>query len=309
MRRRAFLLSGLAVRSLGAAAPPARPAKIRIPVWTTGEAAADLDPKAFRARLDGKAVRIDAKRGPSDYLMFILVLDFTGDFERVEAAKQATVEAVRRLPPSASVALLRAQDGMQVVLDPTADRDAVAKAVRESPVSGKAGFLDTVENACRIADGVIAKSQVRAAVVYLTDSSIYNHRADYSNPVINQSDSHDMSRRFPDGLVKQKIASLESNLGGLQAPLFIVQLAYRTDRLEQAYQAGQLQLAAATGGDARFCRSTPEVPDAIAAAFAMAAGHYTLEVRLPQGHGRAVHLQVENGSCPLTYRVRWITAN
>jgi hypothetical protein len=287
------------------AAPPPRPARIRIPVWSGAEAAADLDPGAFRARIDGQPVRIETTRGPSDDLMVVVVLDLTGDFERAEIAKQAAIEAVRQLPRSATVALLRAQDGMRVVLDPTTDRDALEKAVRESPVSGKAEFLDTVENACKVADAVLSRSQVRAAVIYLTDSSIYNHRADYANPVINQSDSHDMSRRFPEGLVKQKIASLESKIGSLQAPLFVVQLAYRTDRLEQAYQAGQLQLAAASGGEAQFCRASAEVAQTVATTFARAASHYTLEIRLPQNRGRSVHLQVENGALPLNCRSRF----
>ncbi len=179
------------------------------------------------------------------------------------------------------------------------------QAIRETPVSGKAGFLDTVEAACRIADGIVSKTQVRAAVVYLTDGSIYNHRADYANPVINSSDRHDMSRRFPEGLVQQKISSVERALAGLQAPLFVVQLAYRSDRLEQAYQAGQLQLAAATGGSAQFCRSTTEVAEAVANAFAQAASHYVLDLRPPDRHPRSVQLQVENEGHALTCRPRF----
>ena len=41
------------------------------------------------------------------------------------------------------------------------------------------------------------KSPVRVSVLYITDGSIYSYREDYTNPVINESDPHDLSRRFP----------------------------------------------------------------------------------------------------------------
>jgi hypothetical protein len=302
MRTTALLL---AFAMLAAAQPKGRVNHIRVPVWAEtkgGEEA--LDPKMFSARLGDGAARILSVRGPSDDLMIVLVLDFTGDLSLVDSAKAAAIDAIRTLPPKAAVALLRAQDGMRVALDPTTDREALAAAIRDMPVSGKAGFLDTVEDACRIANRVVSKTQLRAAVIYLTDSSIYNHRDDYANPVINSSDSHDMSRRFPEGLVKQKIASLEERLAPLQAPLFVVHLAYRTDRLEQAYQAGQGSLAAATGGSGVFCKSSAEIPEAVAAAFANAASLYELDIQTPEKRSRQVQAQIENQGRALTYPPR-----
>ena len=40
------------------------------------------------------------------------------------------------------------------------------------------------------------KSPVRVSVLYITDRNIYNYREDYTNPVINGSDPHDLSRVF-----------------------------------------------------------------------------------------------------------------
>src|SRR5262245_44138684 len=116
---------------------------------------------------------------------------------------------------------MRAQDGLAVIADPSHDRIASAAAIRALPVSGKAGLLDTVETAAGIADAVLAKALVRVAVLYVTDSDVRNYREDFSNPVINSSDSHDLSRRFPEGLVQERITRLEQRLASMQTPLFI----------------------------------------------------------------------------------------
>ena len=52
---------------------------------------------------------------------------------------------------------------------------------------------------------MVRKTYVRSAVLYITDSNIYNYREDYTNPVINYSDRGDLSRRFPEGLVREQV--------------------------------------------------------------------------------------------------------
>jgi hypothetical protein len=277
---------------------------IRVPVWMENRGEPP-DPADFIARLDGQIAPVLSVQGPADDLLILLVLDITGDMSVAEIAKQAAIEAIRGLPENAAVAVLRAQDGMRVLMDPTTDREALASLIGGLPVSGKAGFLDSVENACQVADRVVSKSKVRTAVLYLTDSSIYNHRDDYTNPVINSSDSRDLSRRFPEGLVKEKISRLETKIGALQAPLFVVHLAYRTDRLEQAYQLGQMQLALAAGGSATFCRSKAEVPGAITAVFSEVASHYSLQIRLPERPSRLVQVEIEKAGWPVRHRTRF----
>jgi hypothetical protein len=303
---RALLPLFLAIGLAAAAGPGTRVSQIRVSAWADSKTAeaGELDPKAFSVKLDGSPAPVLATLGPSSELMLILALDFTGDLNLVEIAKQAAIDSIQSLPTATTVALLHAQDGMRVILDPTTDREALAKAIRELPVSGKAGFLGAVEDASRIADRIVSKSRIRAAVIFLTDSSIYNFREDYTNPVINRSDSHDMSRRFPEGLINEEISTLGTKLAPLQAPLFITHLAYRTDRLEQAYQSGQLQLAAATGGSAVFCASSAEIPDAVAATFANAASHYLLDVRVPENAPRTLRVEIENGGRTLNYRTR-----
>lgn len=305
MRKLCLLLACL---PLLAAPPKVRRNYLRIPVFINGQNGdtAALTTRDFTVKLDGQPARILALRGPADDLMVLLVLDLTEDLGLVEIAKEALGSAPQSLPGNAQVALLRAQDGLRVLLDPTTDRAALTQAIQAQPVSGKAGLLDTLQTAARLADSILSKAAVRLVLLYVTDSNIYNYRADYINPVINSSDYHDLSRYFPEGLVRDKISKLESKLAGFEAPLFIVHLSYRSDRLNEAYQTGLLQLAAATGGASVFCRSRAEIPEAIANAFRTIASHYSLDLQLPEHISKVVPVQLESGGRALTYRSRFV---
>ena len=242
--------------ALAVGAPPKQvPRQIKVPLWVEGGQTTPLTAKDFSARLQNTSARVTGVEGPDDDLIVLAVLDLTGDIAYVAPAKDAFVAALGKLPSHTWVGLMRAQDGLRVLVDPTPDRQKIAEAVNNMNVSGKAGVLDTVEIAEKIADSMLAKAAVRVAVFYLTDSDVHNYREDFTNPVINSSDSHDLSRRFPEVLVQEKISKLQAALAGRQAPLFIVHLRYFTDRLNEAYQNGLKQLAEVTGGTAAFCRS------------------------------------------------------
>lgn len=302
------LPSLLLIAVLLTAAPPAvRKDVLRVPVWdNAGNGAAQpLTAKSLSGKVDGAPADVVAARGPGDDLIVLLVMDLTEELGLADLARDALVKAVDALPPKTNIALLRAQDGLTVLLDPTTDRAAVDAAVRSLPVSGKAGLLDTVETADRIADAMLAKAAVRVATVYVTDSNVYNYREDFTNPVINSSDQHDMSRYFPEGLVREKVSKVEAKLALYEAPLFIVHVAYRSDRLNEAYQTGLMQLASTAGGASVFCRSRAEVPDAIASTFRTVAAHYSVVLRMPEKPARTVQVQLEAEGRPLTYRNRF----
>jgi hypothetical protein len=144
-------------------------------------------------------------------------------------------------------------------------------------------------------------------VVYVTDSNIARYREDYTNPVINQSDPHDLSRRFPEELIAEKISKLVDSTAALEAPLFIVHLHSRSDRLNTAYQNGLKTLAEATGGQADICRSVAEIPEAIHAAFDRIAKAWRLTLAVPpKVHGLAqVRLAARAGDAEL--RLSWRT--
>lgn len=302
------LLVLLCCLPLLAGPPKLRRTHVRIPVWVDageGSSRSALNAQELTAKLEGAPARVLAVRGPSDDLILLLVLDLVGDLALVDPAKQALVTGLQQLPPNAHVALMRAPDGLRVLLDPTTDRAALADAIQSLPASGKAGLLEAVEPASRIADSILVKSAVRLAVLYVTDSDIYNYREDYTNPVINFSDPGDLSRRFPEGLVREKISKLKTRLAALQAPLFVVHLSYRTDRLNEAYQTGLMQLTQITGGTSIFCHSSAEIPAAVEKTLATIAAHYSVDLEAPDRPPEIIEVELEAAGRTLNYRTRF----
>jgi hypothetical protein len=293
---------------LAFAAPPhARVTQVRIPVWLDAPAGRDVSTPDFHATIDGADARVLGVQCPDDDLIVLLVLDLSsGDLTLVDPAKEALAAEIRKLPQKSYVALLRAQDGLQVLLDPTSDHDAIAGAIGLQMLSGKTGLLATVDTAESIADSMLKKSAVRVAVLYVTDGDVRNYREDFTNPVINDSDSHDLSRRFPETLVLEKIAKLDAVLAAELAPLFIVDLNPRTDRLNEAYHNGLKQLAETTGGATFFSRSTTEIPEAIRKSFEVVASHYSVTLALPERVPAQlqIKLTMADSGRPLNYRAR-----
>ncbi len=292
-----------------AAAPPPKSTNrvIKVPLWVDSKTDAPFSAKDLSATLEGAESRILDVKGPGDDLMLIVVLDLAGDLSLAEPAKADLASEIEKLPARTSVAVMHAQDGPTVLADPGPDRSAAVAAVRDVPVSGKAGLLDTVESVTRLADSILAKSSVRVAVLYVTDSDLENYRDDYINPVINSSDPHDLSRKFPEALIQEKTAKLAAVLAGRQAPMFIVHLHYRSDRLGEAYQNGLKQLAEVTGGSAIFCRSSEEIGDAIHHAISLITSLYCVTLALPERGPKSFQVQLDAGqNQSLSYRTRFV---
>lgn len=301
--RRLLLTLLLSAALTAAAAPREETGPIRIPLWT--DSTAPLHPDQLRVTVDGRPAPILRLHGPSDPLMLLVVLDLVADLSEIDLAREALLAAIREMPPEVYVAVLRAQDGLRVLLDPTTDRDAIAEAILSFPVSGRPALLETVETASRLADSILERAPVRMAILYVSDSNIYSYREDFTNPVINYSDSRDLSRRFPEGLVRDRIAKLAAKLASSQTPLFITHLEYRTDRLNEAYQNGLLQLASVTGGQAVFCRSNAEIQPAIANMIKTILSHYGLDLQVPPGAGENVAIKIESDNGNVNYRTRF----
>jgi Mg-chelatase subunit ChlD len=279
-------------------------AEVRVPVLIAEDPV--LRAADFTASIEGlgsaPVVRI---RTPKDGLLIMLVMDIVGDLAYAGPAKSALAATFQELPGRVHVTILRAQEGLRVALDPTADRDAIEEVLTALPVTGKAGLLDTVEMAAQLADSVAAKSNLRVAVLYVSDSSVRNYREDFTNPVINSSDSRDLSRRFPEGLIRERISRIGTSLGRFQTPVFIVHLKHSRERLDEAYQNGLLQLAKLTGGTATFCRSAAEIPTAIAETARTVARQYRVHVQLPSKASRSVSVSLTSGDRQLDYRARF----
>ena len=291
---------------LAAAAPPPKarePVKIRIPVRPQDGSAA-LRTRDFTARLNGVKARVVGAKTPKDDQMILVVLDLSEDLAEAEVAKQALISAIGDLPPQTYVSVLRAQDGPTVLVDPTADRKAVAKAIEEDPVTGRAALLDTLDLVESLADSVSDASGVRVAVLYVTDSDVRNYREDLTNPVVNSSDPHDLSRRFPEALVEEKIDKMGSIIAARHTPLFIVHLKYRRSKINSAYQTGLKTLADSLGGSSYFCASISEIPSAIDSMIAAIGSEYLLTVTTAERLPSAFPVRVEAEGAFLVHRAK-----
>jgi hypothetical protein len=291
---------------LGFAAQAARPPR-QAPRWNRVVAWPDAEsPGPWRASFDGKPLRILRERGPESDLLLLLLLDLTGDLALIEPARDALAGAVQLLPPNAWASVLRAHDGnLQVAADPAPSRDDAIRAIRELSVMGRAGLLETIGPAAALGDRLLRRVPVRLAILAVTDSNIYGYREDYANPVINPSDNRDLSRRFPEALVTEKITKLTDRLMEEDAPVFLVHLAYLRDRLNEAYQTGLRQLAEVTGGTAAFCRTPSEIPENIQAAVNRIRTHWALDVELPPNPPRNFTIQLAREGSAVAQRSRF----
>ncbi len=279
----ALALPALAARAAPPPAAPAaaHPALIRVPVWVESNLSEPSFGIRFEASINGRPASIAARQDPSSDLVILTVLDVTGDISLIEPAKQSLIENLDHLPANVWAGVLRAQDGLHVLADPAPIRKPAVDAIDSLNTSGKPGLLETVDDVAAIADSMLRTSSARVAVLYITDGNIYNYRDDYTNPVINSSDPHDLSRKFPEALINEKISKLQESLAPLQAPLFVVHLHYRSDRLNEAYQNGLKMLTDETAGLSEICRSPAEIPDAINHMFSRMIAGWSLSVALP----------------------------
>ncbi|MBM3755049.1 MAG: hypothetical protein FJW38_13835 [Acidobacteria bacterium] len=272
-------------------------------------AALNVDPPlertGFAAKLDGSPARVLRVHGPKDDLILLVVLDLAGDLTLVDNARQALKASLSELPNNYWASVLKAQDGLQVLVDPTGDRTKTASAIAEYPATGKAGLLETLDAATSLGDALMSRSNVRVAVLYVTDSNIYNYREDFTNPVINATDSRDLSRRFPDQLVREKILKLSDTVAASETPLFFVHLNYASDPINEAYQRGLLQLAEQSGGAGAFCRSRGEIGEAVAKIVGTAASHWSLAVELRNPRARTASVEISNGGREVPHRAHF----
>ena len=308
---RSFLAALITTLSLAGApmttAPP-REVFWSVPLWLE-PADPSLALSDLSVSINNQPAKIAKLLNPDSDLLILISLDLTGDLAYVAPAKEALVAELNKLPTNAWVGLLNAQGGLSVLADPTGDRASIAELIHSLPISGKAGLLDTLEPVATLASDLLRKANVRVAVLYVTDSDVTNYREDLTNPVINSSDPHDLSRRFPDALIRERAARLERQLAHTAAPIFILHLQYRPSGLNQSYQNVLGTLAESTAGFATFCRSAGSIPDEMTTMMSYIRAAYFLKVELPTKPSLAFQLKIEwkNENKPephLAYRAR-----
>ncbi len=275
----------------------------RVTAWPEGGAA--IDAASIKVKVEGIDAKVVRTRNESTPLLLLVIFDLTGDLTLADAARQALLAEFERLPADAYIGLLRVQDGLQVLLDPTPDRAAVSAAITGLAITGRANLLDSVEPAAVLATKLLHKTGVRTAVLCVTDSNIFNYREDYTNPVINYSDARDLSRRFPEALIREKTAKVAATLAELDAPVFATHLAFLRDRLNEAYQTGLQQIMEAAGGQAHFARVQTEIAPIISDAVSRLASMWAIDIEIPPATPRNFTVEVTAGGTPLVYRSRF----
>ena len=116
--------------------PEAQTASVSIPAWVE-EGDCGPAPK-FEATFNGKPAPVTSQLGPGSDQIILLVLDFTGDASLVDAAKQALAGEISKLPSNAWVGLLRDQDGLHVLADPSPNRQPLLDAIKDLGQHGQA---------------------------------------------------------------------------------------------------------------------------------------------------------------------------
>jgi hypothetical protein len=269
---------------------------LKIPVWLEGPDGKlwqDGKRQSFKVFLDDQAMPVKSFQGPRNSTILLLVFDTVVDLARVEQARAALGLLLKELPENYWVGLLRAQDGLAVLQEPTANRDQLLEKIQAIQINGKAGLLDTLEPLARLATGIRQKAEVRLSVLYVTDSGVANYRADLLNPVINSSDSGDLSRRFADRAVQERLSALAQTLAAFTIPFYVLHLEYRGDTLNLAYQSGLEKIAANSGGLAVFCRTNDEIAAGLSTLFQRLRAAYVVGIEPPNRKRSTAKLRIE----------------
>ena len=275
------------------------PAEIRLAVWATGENEAPelgLKPENIRAEVDNSPVEVKSVRGPGSSLILLVVMDLVGDPGSIDAARRRLDQHFQDMGPEQYVALMQAQDGLSVVQDPTRDREKLSQTLAEMPTAAYPGLLDAVEEAALIGQSMLEGSKVRVAVLFITDGGIQDYRGDYTNPVVNRSDSRDLSRRFRDRVIQEKISAIDARLSAISTPLFFLHLDEADDALNVAYQNGISQFAATTGGRAAYSRGIAEIPTLLEGLLARIDEHYSVTLETPAVAEGRLEVRLDAGS-------------
>jgi hypothetical protein len=140
--------------------------------------------------------------------------------------------------------------------------------------------------------GILLRTNVRVAVIFITDSDIGNYRADYLNPPVNASDSRDLSRRFAGRALQEKISRMASSLARFQVPIFIVHIDPGLDPLNRAYHNGLKQFAEVAGGQLFLSKTTADIPIILHEAFHWACNFYVVGFEAPKDRGGLLKIQV-----------------
>jgi hypothetical protein len=286
----------------------------KVPVWMRhGDAGFQTNLKAEDFQLlNGKApLRIASFQPPEGPTLLFVAFDTVGEIANINQARVALQQEVVKLGAQYWVGLISAQEQLAVLQDPTPDRELVLSKIETLAQIGKARLLESIIPVADFTTGILLRSNVRVAVIFITDSDIGNYRTDYLNPPVNVSDSRDLSRRFAGRALQEKISRMVTTLIKFQAPIFIVHIDPGQDPLNRTYQNGLKQFAETVGGQLFLSKTVGDIPTVMQEVFQWVQSFYVLGFEVPRSKSGFLKLQIsvsqDSPSSPvgrLTYRTR-----
>jgi len=270
-------------------------ASFKLPVWIQTNGI--LPPRNFSIsefQVTRGKFRIEpiSLSGPDSPMMIFVAFDTVGDVANITEARNAVIHEINELGSQFWVGLISANEQVTVIQEPTPSRELFSQKVEQLSQIGKAGLLDTLLPVADLATSVLLKSNVRVAVIFITDSDIGNYKSDYLNAPVNVSDSRDLSRRFAGRALQEKITRMSKAISRFQVPILVVHIAPGQDPLNRAYQNGLKQLAEIGGGKSLLSKSTGDIAATIHEAFEWARSFYLLGFRLTAAKGRYADIEI-----------------
>jgi hypothetical protein len=254
---------------------------VKFPVWVdTTKPWKPLSVGELKVLSEKTPLDVIGLQDPESPMLLFIAFDMVGELNTVNQARNGVTSELKALRPQFWVGIISAQEQLRVIQEPTPDRELLTHKIDELTQIGKAGLLESIEPIADMASSVLSKTDVRVAVVFITDSDIANYRADYLNPTVNASDSRDLSRRFAGRALQEKISRMTASLARYRAPIFIVHVDPGRDPLNRAYQNGLKQMAEATGGQFFLAKTVSEVRPTIREAFQWARSFYLMAVTI-----------------------------
>ena len=119
-------------------------------------------------------------------------------------------------------------------------------------------------------------------------------REDFGGVQIVRFPISDLSRRFRDRLVRERISRILNSLNRSWAPLFFLHLQRQTGALNVAYQDGLAQFARATAGEALFGSSVAEIPVLVRRIMERVTSFYMLTIVTPKELEGRTRLRLES---------------
>jgi hypothetical protein len=281
----------------------------KVPVWVRNGAGfqTDLSVGDFRVSEGRDRLKISGFRKPDSPMLLFIAFDTVGDIAIINQARVALGENLRQLDPEYWVGLISAQEQIAVLQDPTSDREIVQQKIATLTQIGKSGLLESIQSVADFTTGILLHSEVRVAVIFITDSDIGNYQADYLNPPVNASDSRDLSRRFAGRALQERISRTALVLSKFQAPIFIVHIDPGKDPLNRAYQNGLKQFAETLGGQLFLSKTVGDIPAVMQEAFQWVQSFYLLGLDVPRTRSGFFRIQISVSHDPLSSPVWRLT--